>query len=251
MPAFLHPLPTDAPAEPARRWRGGWSTANSPTTARAFVNRVWQAYFGTGLVATSEDFGMQSEPPSHPELLDWLAVEFMERGWSLKHLHRLIVTSATYRQSSQVTPELLRRDPDNRLLARGPRFRVEGEVVRDIALAASGLLEPEGRRAERLPAGPGVPVPAAGQLRAEGVDGGRPAPDRYRRACTRSASARCRTRCCQTFDAPNGDFACVRRAAVEHAAAGADDAERAGLRGGARALGRRALREGGTTTRSG
>src|SRR5205823_11917592 len=107
------------------------------------VNRVWQAYFGVGLVSTSEDFGMQSEPPSHPELLDWLAVEFMDRGWSLKALHRLIVTSATYRQSSHVTPELATRDPYNRLLARGPRFRVDAEIVRDIALAASGLLNPK------------------------------------------------------------------------------------------------------------
>src|SRR5207253_10020433 len=109
-----------------------------------FVNRVWQAYFGTGLVATPEDFGTQGEKPSHPELLDWLAVEFMERGWSVKALHRLIVTSATYRQSSHVTPELLEKDPYNRLLARGPRFRVDGEIVRDIGLAASGLLNPAG-----------------------------------------------------------------------------------------------------------
>ena len=101
--------------------------SESPTTARAIVNRVWQTYFGTGLVSTSEDFGLQGEAPSHPELLDWLAVEFMEHGWSLKQLHRLIVTSATYQQSSRVTPELLARDPDNRLLARGPRFRMEAK----------------------------------------------------------------------------------------------------------------------------
>jgi hypothetical protein len=101
---------------------------------------VWQAYFGQGLVMSSEDLGKQSEPPSHPELLDWLAVEFMDHGWSLKTLHRTIVTSATYRQSSTVTPELQTRDPYNRLLARAPRLRVEAEVVRDIALAASGLL---------------------------------------------------------------------------------------------------------------
>src|SRR5262249_18657 len=112
----------------------------SPTTARSIVNRVWQAYFGTGIVATAENFGTQCEPPSHPELLDWLAMEFMDRGWSLKKLPRLIVTSATYQQASRLTPELQERDPYNRLLARGPRFRVDGEVVRDIELAASGLL---------------------------------------------------------------------------------------------------------------
>mgnify|MGYP003349931554 CR=1 FL=1 len=118
-----------------------WLTDRShPTTARVIVNRVWQAYFGTGIVSTSEDFGVQAEPPSHHELLDWLAVEFMENGWSFKHLHRLITLSATYRQSSRVTPELYEKDQFNRLLARFPRQRVEGEIVRDIALAASGLL---------------------------------------------------------------------------------------------------------------
>ena len=142
VPAFLHPLPPNA--DDSRLTFAKWLVdRKSPTTARAFVNRVWQAYFGTGIVATTEDFGSQGEPPSHPELLDWLAVEFMDRGWSIKQLHRLIVTSATYRQSSRVTPELYSRDPYNRLLARGPRFRVEGEIVRDIALAASGLLNPK------------------------------------------------------------------------------------------------------------
>src|SRR5260221_11609373 len=111
----------------------------APTSARSIVNRVWQNYFGTGLVATSEDFGSQAESPSHPELLDWLSVEFMDKGWSFKSLHRLIVTSNTYRQSSKVSAEAFAKDPANRLLARAPRFRVEGEIVRDIALAASGL----------------------------------------------------------------------------------------------------------------
>src|SRR5262249_28155843 len=113
---------------------------NSPTTARALVNRVWQCYFGTGLVSTSEDLGSQSEAPSHPELLDWLAVEFMERGLSLKALDGLVRPAATDRQSSKATPALAARDPQNRLLAHGPRLRVEGEIVRDIALAASSLL---------------------------------------------------------------------------------------------------------------
>ncbi|HEY1378304.1 MAG TPA: PSD1 and planctomycete cytochrome C domain-containing protein, partial [Gemmataceae bacterium] len=141
VPAFLHQLPPDAP--PTRLTFARWLVdRRSPTTARSIVNRVWQAYFGTGLVSTSEDLGTQGELPSHPELLDWLAVEFMDSGWSLKHLHRLIVTSATYRQSSRVTPELLAKDPANRLLARGPRLRVEAEVVRDVALAAGGLLDP-------------------------------------------------------------------------------------------------------------
>ncbi|MCL6502767.1 MAG: DUF1553 domain-containing protein, partial [Pirellulales bacterium] len=209
VPAFLHPLPADQPLN--RLTFARWLVdRRSPTTARSLVNRVWQAYFGQGLVATSEDLGVQSEPPSHPELLDWLAVEFMEAGWSLKHLHRLIVTSATYRQDSRVTPELLARDPYNRLLARGPRFRVEAEVVRDIALAASGLLV-------RKVGGPSVFAPAPEFLFVPPASYGpkvwreATGEDRYRRGlytfCYRSVPYPA----LQAFDMPNGDFSCVRR----------------------------------------
>jgi Protein of unknown function (DUF1553)/Protein of unknown function (DUF1549)/Concanavalin A-like lectin/glucanases superfamily/Planctomycete cytochrome C len=114
--------------------------AKNPLTARVAVNRYWQMYFGYGLVKTAEDFGTQGERPSHPALLDWLANEFVLSGWDVKALQRTIVTSATYRQSSRVTNELLSRDPENRLLARGPRFRLPAETVRDQALAAAGLL---------------------------------------------------------------------------------------------------------------
>jgi hypothetical protein len=112
----------------------------NPLTARVAVNRYWQSLFGTGLVKTAEDFGQQGEWPSHPELLDWLAVDFMESGWNTKALLKKIVMSKTYRQSSKVTPELNQRDPENRLLARGPRVRLPAEMVRDQALFSSGLL---------------------------------------------------------------------------------------------------------------
>jgi hypothetical protein len=111
-----------------------------PLVARVMVNRLWQSVFGVGLVKTSEDFGVMGDPPSHPELLDWLAVEFVESGWDVNHIIKLMVSSATYRQQSIVTPEKLSADPENRLLSRGPRHRLDAELVRDQALAVSGLL---------------------------------------------------------------------------------------------------------------
>jgi mono/diheme cytochrome c family protein len=139
-PAFLPAAPAGSPAN--RLGLAQWLFSPShPLTARVQVNRFWQLYFGTGLVKTSEDLGVQGEYPIHAELLDWLAVEFRERGWHPKALHRLIVTSATYRQSSRSTPELRQKDPENRLLSRGPRFRLPAMFLRDTALAASGLLQ--------------------------------------------------------------------------------------------------------------
>ncbi len=115
---------------------------DNPLTARVMVNRLWQSIFGVGLVKTSEDFGVMGERPSHPDLLDWLAVEFVESGWDVNHVLKLILTSSTYRQSGVVTPEQLEADSENRFLSRGPRIRLDAEVVRDQALAVSGLLRP-------------------------------------------------------------------------------------------------------------
>ncbi len=138
-PAFLPPLDNGAP--PNRLSLARWLVSpDHPLTARVTVNRIWQEFFGTGLVKTAEDFGVQGARPSHPELLDWLAVEFIESGWDIKHMVRLILTSSTYLQSSVTTPALQSRDPENLLLARGPRYRLPAMFLRDQALAVSGLL---------------------------------------------------------------------------------------------------------------
>ena len=166
VPSSLPPLPKDAPRN--RLGLARWLVSpENPLTARVAVNRIWQHHFGTGLVKTAENFGVQGEPPSHPELLDWLATELVRTGWDVKAMHRLIVTSATYRQASNATPALLARDPENRLLARGPRFRLPAEVVRDNALAIAGLLVDADRRAV------GQAVPARGLVGRAGRRRGR------------------------------------------------------------------------------
>jgi hypothetical protein len=156
VPSVLPPLPPDEKTNRLTFARWLVST-NHPLTARVTVNRLWQQFFGTGLVKTSEDFGSKGEWPSHPELLDWLATEFMDTGWDVKRFVRMIVTSATYRQESRVTPKLLEADPENRLLARGPRHRLDAEVLRDSALYVSGLLNPKmGGRGVRPYQPPGI-----------------------------------------------------------------------------------------------
>ena len=193
------------------------------------VNRIWQAYFGQGLVETENDFGTQGTPPTHPELLDWLATEFVAQGWSLKAMHRLIVTSATYRQSSRVParpgPE---STPDNRLLARQSRLRLDAEVIRDAALAASGLLRRQDRRPERLPAAarrrdePGPDAAASGTPST--------GPDRYRRGLyTFFWRATPHPVADRSSTPPNAHPGLHPPDPLEHAAPGADAAERRGL----------------------
>ncbi|MDX2039924.1 MAG: PSD1 and planctomycete cytochrome C domain-containing protein [Acidobacteriota bacterium] len=251
VPAFLHPLPENA--KPDRLTFARWLVdRNSPTTARSIVNRIWQAYFGIGLLETSEDFGSQSPAPSHRELLDWLAVELMDArygtgsgsdrvpaearvaetnpvatapgsapaAWSLKRIHRLIVTSATYKQSSSINSRtqnlksniqhLASDDPQNRLLARGPRFRVDAELVRDIALSVSGLLNPKIGGASVYPPAPSFlfdrPFSYGPKVWKE-----EKGENRYRRALYTFRYRSVPYPMLQSFDAPTGDISCVRR----------------------------------------
>ncbi|HVJ81780.1 MAG TPA: DUF1553 domain-containing protein, partial [Planctomycetia bacterium] len=210
VPAALHSL-KDPNAPATRLTFAEWLVdPRSPTTARVLVNRVWQQYFGIGLVTSAEDFGTQSDAPSHPELLDWLATELMANGWSVKHLHRLIVGSATYRQSSRIDPAASAADPYNRLLARFPRQRVEGEIVRDIALAASGRLDPK-------VGGPAIFSPAPAFLFQPPASYGpfvwtqAKGSDRYRRGLYTFRRRSTPYPMLTNFDSPNGDASCVRR----------------------------------------
>ena len=170
VPASLHALPAGTP--PDRLGLARWLTdSRNPLTARVAVNRLWSQIFAAGLVETEEDFGTQGEPPSHPELLDWLAIFYQDSGWDTKALLRLIVTSATYRQSSKATPSSWSEDPRNRLLARAPRMRLEAEMVRDQAMALSGLLRgSSAARASFLPSPTG-----SGRRRSTASAPGRPA----------------------------------------------------------------------------
>ena len=245
VPAFLNPLPHDA--EPTRLTFARWLVdPKTPTTARSIVNRLWQGYFGAGIVATAENFGTQCEPPTHPQLLDWMAVELMDGGWSLKKVQRLIVTSATYRQVSNVTPEALARDPYNTLLARGPRFRVDAEIVRDIELKASGLLN------ERV-GGPSVYPPAPDFLFQPPVSYGPKnwfedkGENRYRRALYTFRYRSVPYPMLQTFDAPNGDSSCVRRSRSNTPLQALTTLNEPFSMEAARALALKTLREGGKT----
>ena len=241
-PAALHPFPADAPKD--RLGFARWLVdRRSPLAARVAVNQTWQAMFGEGLVETAEDFGTRAPVPEYRELLDWLAVDFMDHGWSRKHLIRTVVTSDTYRHSSAASQELLERDPRNRLLARGPRFRADAEVVRDIALTASGLMT-------HKPGGPSVypPVPKS----VLDYNYTRPdywvpptGPDRYRRSLYVFRKRSMPDPVLAAFDAPAGDAACARRPRSNTPLAALAGLNEPVFVEAARALALRVLREGG------
>jgi hypothetical protein len=208
-PAVLNPMPKDAPVN--RLGLAKWlvDPAN-PLTARVWINRVWEKFFGYGLSKTAENLGSQAEYPVHPELLDWLATEFM-RDWDMKRLQKMIVMSAAYRQSSKVTPALLEKDPDNRLLARGPRFRLSGEIVRDQALAIAGLLVPKvgGPSAKPyMPEGVWDETSKYGDLRGYKADSGE---GLYRRSFYTIWKRTAAPPTMMLFDAPSREVCTVKR----------------------------------------
>jgi mono/diheme cytochrome c family protein len=254
VPAAFHPLAEDAPSNRlgVARWL---LDPRNPLTARVAVNRFWAQLFGTGLVETEEDWGTQGEPPSHPQLLDWLAVTFREgtwatgkperRPWDMKAVLRLIVTSATYRQSSRVTPAALAKDPRNRLLSRAPRYRLEAEILRDQALALSGLLS-------RKMHGPSVFPPQPDGLWQAAFNGERTwatskGEDRYRRGLYTFWRRTVPYPAMATFDAPSREFCVVRRIRTNTPLQAFVTLNDPCFVEAAQALARRLVREGGAT----
>jgi hypothetical protein len=258
LPAAFPRMPIDSPAN--RHGLAAWLvTPENPLTARVAVNRFWSQLFGRGLVETEEDFGTQGLPPNHPELLDWLAVEFVQpsfnrqsaisdqqsQPWDIKHLLRLIVTSATYRRSSKPTPDLQRRDPDNRLLARGPRHRLEAEMVRDQALALAGLLS-------RKVGGPSVYPPQPAGLWRAAFNGERTwatstGEDRYRRGLYTFWRRTVPYPSMATFDAPSREICTIRRTPTNTPLQAFVTLNDPVYVEAAQALARRIVREGGST----
>jgi mono/diheme cytochrome c family protein len=208
VPAVFHPLPPDAPLN--RLTLARWLVdEDNPLTARVVANRFWEQIFGTGIVRTCEDFGTQGDRPTHPELLDWVATELVAEHWNVKEFLKLLVTSATYCQSSAVTPSLQARDPDNVLLARGPRFRASAEVVRDQALAVSGLLSPKmyGPSVRPPQSSLGLSAAFGSSLDWKTSEG----EDRYRRALYVEWRRTNPYASMATFDAPSREVCTLRR----------------------------------------
>jgi hypothetical protein len=244
VPAVFHPLPKDLPAN--RLALARWLVdENNPLTARVVVNRLWEKTFGAGLVLTCEDFGTRGELPSHPDLLDYLATELIASHWDIKHLIRLMVTSAAYRQSSRVTPELLERDPDNRLLARGPRFRLDAEAVRDQSLAVAGLLSPKMYGPAVRPLQPSFGLSAAfgGGMDWQTSQG----EDRFRRAVYTSWRRTNPYPSMVTFDAATREVCVLRRPRTNTPLQALVTLNDPAYIEAAQALARRVVREGGPT----
>ena len=247
LPSVFPPIPAGAPTN--RLGLAKWIMAPSnPLTARVWVNRQWERFFGTGLVKTVENFGSQSDPPSHPDLIDWLATEFVRLGWDMKAMQKLIVMSATYRQSSIVTPDLQSRDPENRLLARGPRFRLPGELIRDQALAVSGMLaEKLGGPSVRpyMPEGVWDETSVYGDLRGYKRDSG---DGLYRRTLytvwKRTAAPPTMT----MFDAPTREICTVKRSRTDTPLQALALMNEVTFVEAARALAQRMMHEGGKTS---
>jgi mono/diheme cytochrome c family protein len=243
-PAVLPPLAVSP--EPARLRLARWLVSpENPLTARVAVNRLWQQVFGRGIVATSEDFGTQGDRPTHPELLDWLASEFMARGWSMKQMVRLMVTSAAYRQSSNTRPELEARDPENTLLARQGRLRLPAELIRDEALSAADLLDLRiGGRSVKPPQPKGVAELSYGNsvkwVESTGAD-------RYRRGMYIHFQRTSPYPQLMNFDAPSADLACTRRERTDTPLQALNLMNDAVFFEAAQGLALRTMREGGET----
>jgi len=246
LPAALPPLPAGAPMD--RRGLARWITApDNPLTARVWVNRAWEKFFGIGLVRTTENLGSQSEWPSNPELLDFLATEFVRLKWDMRAMQKLLVTSAAYRQSSQVTPDLLERDPENRLVARGPRFRLSAELLRDQALAISGLLvEKIGGPSVRpyMPEGVWDETSRYGDMRNYKADTGE---GLYRRSLYTIWKRTASPPTMMIFDSPSREICTVKRSRTDTPLQALSLLNEVTFVEAARALAQRMILEGGTT----
>ncbi len=245
-PSALPPMPKGAPQN--RLGLAQWlvDPAN-PLTARVWVNRAWEKFFGYGICKTAENLGSQAEYPVHPELLDWLATEFIRSGWDMKKMQKLIVMSAAYRQSSKVTPALLEKDPDNRLLARGPRFRLSGEVVRDQALAIAGLLVPKvGGPSVKpyMPDGVWDDTSKYGDLRGYKADSGE---GLYRRSFYTIWKRTAAPPTMLMFDAPSREVCTVKRSRTNTPLQALSLLNEVTFVEAAKALGEKMIKEGGST----
>ncbi len=244
VPAAFHDFPKAAPKNRLAfaRWL---MSAENPLTARVIANRFWEQIFGIGIVRTSEEFGIQGELPSHPELLDWLATELVAQKWDVKKFLRMLVMSSAYRQSAKVTPEMLERDPENRLLARGPRVRLTAEMVRDQALAAAGLLSSKRLGPSVKPPQPNLGVSAAfgGAIDWQPSTG----ENRYRRGVYTTWRRSNPYPSMSTFDAPNRDICIVRRARTNTPLQALVTMNDPVYVEAAQALARRTIAQGGTT----